>query len=181
MQSSESLFRLGIVAELITYTCFLLLPFVLYKLLAPVNRNYAILMVVLAVASVPIGFVNVTFKYSALSLLSGADYLNAFDTGQLQAQVMTLLQLYGNGTLVVQVFWGLWLFPFGYLVYKSGMLPRILGVLLMLGCIGYLIDTGGRLLYADFRETMLATYVTLPASLGEIGTCLWLLIMGAKD
>jgi hypothetical protein len=179
--ASESLFRLGIVAGFICYTAFLLLPFALYKLLSPVGKNVAVLMVAFAVVSVPISFVNLFNKLDVLSLLSGADYLQAFTTEQLHAQVMLSLDAYRNGILVSQIFWGLWLFPFGYLVFKSGFLPRVLGILLMAGCFGYLIDVFGRALFPGYSETAIASFVTLPAAFGEIGTCLWLLIVGARE
>ncbi|MEP6901822.1 MAG: DUF4386 domain-containing protein [Actinomycetota bacterium] len=179
--ASESLFRLGIVSGIICYTFFLFLPLVLYQLLKPVNETYAKLMVILALVSVPISFVNLINKFAVLSLVSGADYLKVFDHDQLQAQVLFYLDLYNNGILVVQIFWGLWLFPFGYLVYKSSFLPKILGVLLMLGCFGYLIDFIGSTLILNYSETVISHYVTLPASLGEIGICLWLLIFGVKN
>ncbi len=178
--ASESLFRLGIVSELICHTVFLLLPLVLYKLLQQVDRNLALLMVVFAVVSVPINFVNMLNKLDVLSLLSGTHFLKAFTTDQLHAQVMLSLDAYGNGILVSKVFWGLWLFPFGYLVFKSGFLPRILGILLMMGCFSYLIDFFGRLLFPGYTETVIPSLIILPASFGEIGICLWLLIMGAS-
>lgn len=176
----QTLFRLGIVGGLICYTAFLLLPLALYKLLQPVNRNAALLMVAFALVSVPISFVNLSNKLDALSLLSGADYLQAFTAQQLHAQVMLSLDAYSNGILISKIFWGLWLLPFGYLVFKSGFLPRILGILLMLGCFGYLTDVLGRLLVTGYTETAISSFVVLPASLGEIGICLWLLIMGAN-
>lgn len=179
--SSESLFRLGIVAGFICYTAFLLLPFALYKLLSPVGKSSAVLMVAFAVVSVPISFVNLLNKLDILSLVSGADYLQPFTTEQLHAQVMLSLDAYRNGLLVSQIFWGLWLLPFGYLVFKSGFLPRVLGILLMMGCFGYLIDFFGRALFPGYTETLIARFVTLPASFGEIGTCLWLLVMGARE
>lgn len=178
---SESLFRLGIAAELICYTVFLVLPFALYRLLHGVGREAAVLMVAFVVVSVPISFVSVLSKFEVLSLLSGgAEHLRAFTTEQVQAQVMLLLDAYENGFLVSQVFWGLWLLPFGYLVFRSGFLPRILGVLLMMGCFGYLIDFSGRFFFSGYTETM-AGFVGLPAAAGEIGTCLWLLIVGVRE
>ncbi|MEO6365091.1 MAG: DUF4386 domain-containing protein [Luteimonas sp.] len=136
IMASEWLFRLGIVAGLICYTTFLLLPFALYKLLSPVGKHAAALMVALAVVSVPISFVNMLNKLDILSLLGGVGYLQAFTADQLHAQVMLSLDAYSNGLLVLKIFWGLWLLPFGYLVFKSGVLPRVLGILLMLGCFG---------------------------------------------
>lgn len=179
--ATQPLFRLGIAAGAVCYVAFLLLPFALYRLLAPVHRPAAMLMVALAVTSVPLSFINLGHKLDVLTLLSGADYLQALTPAQVQAQVMLSLAAYSNGLLLTKIFWGLWLLPFGYLVFVSGILPRVLGVLLMLGCIGYLVDVAGRLLVPGFSESALAGVVTLPASLGEIGTCLWLLIFGARE
>lgn len=179
--ASESLFRLGIVSGLICYTFFLVLPLVLYKLLKPVNETYAKLMVIFAVVSVPISFINMLNEFAVLSLVSGSNYLKVFENDQLQAQVLFYLDLHNHGNLIAQIFWALWLFPFGYLVFKSGFLPKILGILLMIGCFGDLIDFFGSSLLPAYGETGISTFVTLPASFGEIGTCLWLLTMGAKD
>ena len=179
--ASEALFRFGIVTGLICYTAFLVLPLALYKLLSPVGRNAAVLMVTLAVASVPISFVSLLYKLDVLTLLSGAGYLQAFTTNQLQAQVMLSLDAYSNGILLSSVFWGLWLLPFGYLVFKSAFLPRVLGVLLMIGGFGDLCDVLGHVLFPGYVDTVIASFVTLPGSFGEIGICLWLLIMGARE
>ncbi len=180
IMASEWLFRLGIVAGLICYTTFLLLPFALYKLLSPVGKHAAVLMVAFAVVSVPISFVNMLNKLDILSLLNGAGYVQAFTTEELHSRVMLSLDAYSNGLLVSKIFWGLWLLPFGYLVFKSGFLPRVLGILLMLGCFGYLIDFLGGALFPGYTETATAGFVRLPAAVGEIGTCLWLLIVGVQ-
>ncbi|MET0755203.1 MAG: DUF4386 domain-containing protein [Pseudoxanthomonas sp.] len=177
----ESLFRLGIVAGLACYTAFLVLPLALYRLLSPFGKDAATLMVAFAAASVPFSFAMTLGKFEVLALLSGADHLHAFSAQELQARVMLALQSYRDGVLVAQIFWGLWLLPFGYLVYRSGILPRTLGVLLMLGCFGYLIDFIGKMLFPAYPESGAAAFVRLPASLGEIGICLWLLVMGARE
>ena len=177
----EIVFRFGIVSGLTCYTFFLVLPLALYKLLSPVDEIYAKLMVALATVSVPISFINILNKFAVLSLISGSRYLNVFPNNQLQAQVMFYLNQYDYGILIVQIFWGLWLFPFGYLVVKSGFLPKVLGILLMLGCVGYLTNFLGHSLFPTYSETGISSFVRLPASLGEIGTCLWLLLMGAKE
>ena len=178
--SSETLFRLGIVSGLACYTFFLFLLLALYKLLKPVNESYAKLMVLLAFVSVPMFFINVQNLFTVLSLVNGADYLNVLPAEQLHPQVLLYLDQYDNGMRIVHIFSGLWLFPFGYLVFKSGFLPRVLGILLMLGCFGYLINFLGHTLISDYSKTGISSYISLPASLGEIGTCLWLLIMGVK-
>jgi len=179
--SSEKLFRLGIISGLLCYTFFLFLPLVLYKLLNHVNRYYALLMVLLAVLSVPIFFLNIQNEFSILTLIRSGETDFGLTKQQVQSDVLFYYHQYNNGMRIVHIFSGLWLFPFGYLVFKSGMLPKILGILLMLGCLGYLINFTGNTLFEHYSELGISSYVSLPASIGEIGTCLWLLIMGAKE
>jgi Domain of unknown function (DUF4386) len=181
ISNSEMLFRLHIVSAIICYTAFLILPFVLYRLLNFVNKNMAIGMVALAVVSVPILLINWNHKMAVLTIMESADYLNVFDRSSLQAQVLLQLNYYSNGTEIASVFWGLWLLPFGYLVFRSGILPKILGVFLIAGCFGYLINFVGNFLFQSYADLSISNYVSLPASIGEIGICLWLLIMGAKE
>jgi len=178
--SNQTLFRIGIVSGLICYTFFLFLPLVLYKLLKPVNDNYAKLMVILAIISVPIYFINVQNQFTILSIVSSSNYLNGYSTEQIKSMVMLYLDQYENGMRIVHIFSGLWLFPFGYLVFKSGFLPKFLGILLMLGCFGYLINFFGNTLVSNYSEIGIASYLQLPASLSEIGICLWLLIVGVN-
>lgn len=181
IKNSTQLFKFGIAAGLLCYVCFLLLPLVLYRLFKPVHSTLAKLMVILAVVSVPISFINMQQKFAVLSLVNGEDYLHVWDAGQIQAQVMFYLNQYDKGILIVQIFWGLWLFPLGLLIYRSGMMPKVLGILLMAGCVGYLINFTGHMLIPAYGQANISGYVRLPASLGEIGTCLWLLIMGVKE
>lgn len=178
---SESLFRYGIVAGLICYIAFLFLPLVLYKLLKPVNQNYAKIMVLLAVISVPMYFINAQNQFTVLSIVNGSQVLKGFSVEQTQAMVLFYLNQYDNGMRVIHVFSGLWLFPFGYLVYHSNLLPKIFGVLLMLGCFGYLINFFGSTLFVNYSSLGIGFYISLPASIGEIGICLWLLIVGCKQ
>jgi hypothetical protein len=166
------LFGGGIAAFLVMQVAFLLLPFALYRVLGDVDRDAAILMVALAAVSVPIGLVALTHRLEALSLLQVA----AVDADTTFA---SCLQRYGLGLRIASLFWGLWLLPFGWLVLRSGRLPRLLGLLLVLGGVGYVVQVFGSLV-AGFSDSALAGYVRLPAALGEIGTCLWLLVFGAR-
>lgn len=179
--SSEPLFRVWIVTGLLCYTFFLFLPFALYKLLKSVNENYAVLMVVLAIISVPVFFLNVQNQLNILSLVSEAGGQYALSIDQNQSQVMLYLNQYHNGMRIVHIFSGLWLFPFGYLVFKSGFLLKFLGVLLMLGCFGYVINFLGHTLIPNYPKMGVSSFISLPASIGEIGICLWLLIVGVKN
>jgi Domain of unknown function (DUF4386) len=179
--ASESLYRLSLVSSLVCYLAFLLLPFVLYKLFLSVNETAAKLMVIWAVVSVPISTLNLQNKYAVLTLIHEAKYLKILTENQLHGQAMLFLDNYHNGILIVTTFWGLWLLPFGYLVYKSDFLPKILGILLMLGCFGYLINFVGNTMMPNYGETVISRFDNLPGSIGEIGICLWLLIMGIKN
>ena len=179
--ANELLFRLGFVADLIFLTVWLLLPLALYKLLKPVNNIHAVLMVLFGLVMVPIMFINNVFQFAALLLLSGADYLTVFETGQLHALVMFFLDLRETGFLMPTIFYGLWLFPFGYLVYKSGsvykagFLPKFLGALLMIGCIGYVIDFFTIFLLPDF-DVELSSFTFI----GEFLIPFWLLFIAGK-
>ena len=173
--ASESLFRLSLVSDLIRQAFMMLLPLVLYKLLKPVDRDIAMLMVIFALVSVPITMLNELTHYAALLLSSGADYLTAFEADQLQAVVMFFLDLRQYGTFIPQVL-SLWLFLLGYLVFRSGFFPRILGILLMIGGLGYLIQAVLFLLFPDFDAIIFGLF----AFVGELLFYLWLLIKGVN-
>jgi hypothetical protein len=178
--ANETLFRLGIFVGIFGYIIFALLPLALFKLLSPVNKIHAVLMVTFAVVSVPISLVNMLHKFDVLTLLGKANYLNTIDVTQLHTQIIMHLDYYRNGNQLASIFWGLWLFPFGYLVYKSGFLPKIIGVLLMFGCFGYVINFTGDFLFTSYDGSLISRVITIPGSLGEIGICLWMLIVGTK-
>ncbi len=166
------LFRAGIAAFLVMQVAFLLVPLALYRVLGDVNRCAAIAMVALAVVSVPIGLMAVTHRMEALSLLQGT----AVDA---DAAFALCLQRYGFGLRIASLFWGLWLLPFGWLVLRSARLPRVLGVLLILGGIGYVVQVFGGLV-PGLADAAWMGYVRMPAAFGEIGSCLWLLVFGAS-
>lgn len=181
ISESQTLFRMSLVVGAVCYVAFLILPFVLYRLLHSVNEVAAKLMIILSVVSVPISMLNLQNKYAVLTLLSDADYLKIFNESQVQTQLMLLLENYDKGILLVSIFWGLWLFPFGWLVYKSAFLPKIFGVLLMLGCCGYLVNFLGNTMFENYGGSLISNIASKPAALGEIGTCLWLLITGVNE
>ena len=178
---SQTLFRMSLVSSAICYVAFLLLPFILYRLLDSVNEIAAKLMIILSVVSVPISMLNLQNKYAVLTFINGTNYLKNLDASQIYSQMMLLLENYDKGILILHIFWGLWLFPFGFLVYKSGFLPKILGVLLMLGCGGYLVNFVGNTMFENFGGSLISNIASKPAALGEIGTCFWLLIRGIND
>lgn len=178
--ASQGLFRLGIAAGLICNIAFLILPLAIYKLLSPVDRNLAVLMVIPAVVSVPISLCGWVNMLDVLTLLSGRTDLVGGSAGQLNTEVIRSLARHENGVLIAEIFWGLWLLPLGLLVLRSGVFPKLLGVFLVAGCVGYLIDVFGTTLVPGYTSSVLARIATKPASIGEIGICLWLLIMGMR-
>ena len=173
LMAAEPLFRLGIVSDLIAPLILILVVVLLYKLFKPVNENMALLMVIFLVVGVPIAMLNKLNQFAALQLLTGADDLTVFTTEQSQTLALFFLRLHNQGSTLAFVFWGLWLFPLGYLVFKSGFLPKILGVLLMIACFGYVTDS-----FATFLGYRVN--VGMFAALGEVLFILWLVIKGVN-
>jgi hypothetical protein len=174
--ASEALFRLSLVSDLIRQMFLMLLPLVLYKLLKPVNKNIASLMVISALVSVPISMLNELNHFAVLLLSSGAGYLTIFKADQLNALVMFFLELRKYGTFIPQVL-SFWVLLLGYLVFKSGFLPRILGILLMLGGLCYTVQAVLFFLFPNYDAMILGLF----AFIGESLFYLWLLIRGVKD
>jgi hypothetical protein len=172
-------FRIGFVSDLISAVLFLLAAWALYVLLKPVNQNMALLFLLLNLGGVAVECVSDLFLVASALLLSGADYLKVFQTDQLQALSMLSLYLYKNGFTIAQIFFGAWLFPLGYLVFKSGFLPRILGIVLMVHCAFWLMTALQPFLFPGFDAI---TYMSYPLGfVAEFGLTLWLLIKGVKE
>ena len=178
--ASPFLFRMGIYSSVICYVAFTFLPLVLYRLLRGVNESHARTMVILALLSVPLSFINLQHKYTALSLTGKESFLQNISAEDLQSKLMFSLHQYNDGILLATVFWGLWLFPFGLLVYRSGFMPKFLGALLMLGCVGYLINFTGNTLLENYSQTGIGKYMRMLPAVAEIGTCFWLFFLGLQ-
>jgi Domain of unknown function (DUF4386) len=176
--ASETLFRLGIAAQLMGQAGFIFVALALDDLLKGVNRRRASLMVTLIVVSIPISFLNELNSIAALVLVRGADFLSVIEKPQRDALAMLFLKLHGQGFGVAEIFWGLWLFPLGLLVYKSRFLPRFLGVWLVLAGAAWVTLSLTGLLLPQY-EGKVDTY-SQPAVLGEVVFMLWLLIRGAR-
>jgi hypothetical protein len=127
----------------------------------------------------PIYFLNTINDPAALLLARGANFLSAFDKPQRDALVMVFLRMHGQGILANEIFWGLWLFPFGLLVYRSRFLPRLLGVWLILNCFAYLATSVTGILWPQYEQRV-SNWV-FPVMFGELAIMLWLVIMGAKE
>lgn len=181
IRNNVLLFRLDIIANIICYVSFMVLPLFLYKILKPVNTIMARIMVLLALMSIPISLVNITHKLDILDLMTDPILLSLFTEDILKNQIFLHLKQFSSGVTIVSIFWGSWLFPFGYLVYKAEFLPKFLGILLIAGSVGYMINLFGGILVENYYMLSISNYLSIPASLGEIGTCLWLLIMGDRN
>ena len=173
-----TLFSLGIVANLLGSVIFICLAIALYRLFREVDRTQAQLMVGLVLVSAAVGFMNELNNIAALILFRGGAFLTVFNKDQLDALGMLFVRLHGQGNVINEIFWGLWLFPFGVLVYQSRFLPRILGVWLIVNGFGYVIIslTG---LFSPEHYSKVFTW-SQPVLFGEIAIMLWLLIKGAK-
>jgi len=176
---SERLFRLGIVSELICAAEFIYLLWALYRLLCGVNKTHSALMVMWGLACVPLMAVNVVSEIAALTLLRGADFLSFLDQPHREALAMLFLDLHRYGYVVGWIF-GPWLFHLGALIYRSGFLPRLVGLLLIAAGFGYLADSVTPLLLPSYANVV-GRFASIPLMLGEPAIILWLLIIGAKD
>lgn len=174
IMANEMLYRVGFVFDIINFTGFLLLPLTLYLLLKTVNKSIALLMVIFVLASVPIIMLNMINHLAALLILNGGDYLTVFTSDQLNALVLLFLNMHEIGYSIGTIFFGLWLLPLGYLVFKSDYFPKILGVLLVISCFGYLLDLSA-LYLLDFKLG-----IGLFTAIGEMIFILWLLVKGVK-
>ena len=173
--SSEPLFRLGILSALLVQVVNIFVVLALYRLLKPANKNMARLMVIFLLLGVPIAMLNELNQFVVLLLVHGANYMTVFTADQLHALVPLFLDLHGLGISIAGIFWGLWLFPMGYLVFKSGFLPPVLGILLIIGCFGYLIESLAAILFPNFGVN-----IALFTFWGEVLFPLWLLIKGVN-
>src|SRR5262245_3082202 len=175
----ESLFRLGIFTELVGATLFIFVTLALYRLLKDVNRGLAVVMVILGGLMVaPLFFANSVNDAGALMFARG-DFLSVFDRPQREAMVMLFVRLHDHLIFANAFFWGLWLFPLAALVYKSGFLPRLIGVWLAVAGVAWLAFSFTRIVTPQYEWVI--DKVFNPASFGEILFMFWLLIRGAKE
>jgi Domain of unknown function (DUF4386) len=174
----ETLFRFGIAGELVSQILFMWVALALYDLLKGVNQRRASLMLTLIVVSIPIALLNELNALAALILARGADFLSVFDESQRDALAMLFISLHNRGFDIAEIFWGLWLFPLGLLVYRSGFFPRILGVLLMISCCAYVVDAFAPIALPQYIQVV--SRWTSPLRLGEPIFMIWLLVMGAR-
>ncbi|HYE24604.1 MAG TPA: DUF4386 domain-containing protein [Clostridia bacterium] len=172
-------FRLGILSELLCGVILIFLVLALYRLFKGVSQYQAVLMVIVGgVIPATIDFLNPLNDAAALMLIRGEDFLSAFDKPQRDALAMLFLRLHHQLVVAAEILWGLWLFPLAILTYRSGFLPRFIGVWLAVNGVAYVAISFTGLLLPQY-ETMVSN-IAFPALLGEIALMLWLLIKGAK-
>lgn len=169
----------SILGSIVGQIGFILLALTLYRLLRKTSEAQARLMLAFVLVAVPIMFVNIVFQAGAYLLLDRAGFLGAFSEAQQKALAMLLVHLHVVGLHVVDVFWGLWLLPLGLLVYRSGLFPGILAILLLASGGAYVLDSLSYLV-APGVFSVLERYLSIPEAAGEMAMLFWLLIKGVK-
>jgi len=175
--ASQGLFRVGMVTDSLVFLIEIALTVLLYVLVKPVNKTLSLVAAFSRLAMTVIQGINLLNHFIILLLLSGASYLTIFAPDQLQALVMLFLNAHESAVLIWGLFFGLHLLVLGYLVYKSGYLPKVLGILLLIVALCYLIQDFGNMLFPEYKA--LFTSIGSLAFL-EIAFPLWLLIKGVN-
>ena len=165
ISGNELLFRVGIVGRLVTQLLYIIIPLLLYQLFKSTNKTQALLMVILALVSVPITMHNETYQLMAIQFVKEPEMM------------MNYLNTYSEGMTISMLFWGLWLFPLGYLAYKSGYFPKFIGILLIIGGVGYTLGILVELLFPDMTALKSVLEVL---TFGEVIFILWLVFMGVR-
>src|SRR5262249_47322846 len=178
IRASESLLRFGIGCEILVSIMFIFVVVALYRLFKPVNETHALAMMILLLISIPISLLSVVDEVVALIVVSGADFLSVFDSGQLNALAYIFMRLHSRTLVVAEIFWGLWLVPFGILIIRSPFIPSAFGYLLFVSGLGYVASSLTFLLLRGYGPVV----VTVASKLifFELPIIFWLLIWGAK-
>lgn len=174
----ETMWRLAIFGDLLGQVIFICLGIALYRLLSNVSKPWAALMVGFVVVSAAVAFLNALNNVAALILFRGGTFLAVFDKAQLNALGYLFIRLHGQGTTMAELFWGLWLFPFGWLMFRSGFMPRWIGVWLLINGFGYVLLSAIGFFFPGYQDK--AFLYLQPVLFGELATMLYLLIKGAN-
>jgi hypothetical protein len=174
----ETLFRVSILGDLVGHVIFICLGFVLYSLLRDVNRMWAVAMLGFVLVQGAVGSFNALNSIAAVIFFRGADFLAVIDKAQRDALAMSFLRLHNQGFLINEVFSGVWLFPLGLLVFRSGFLPRLVGAWLMIACFGWLFISVIAMVFPAYYDRVFN--FTQPVVLGEMAFALWLLVRGVN-
>jgi len=177
--TSEQMYRIGFVADLVTLICGTVLSLIFYILFKPVNKNLSLLALIFSITAGAVMAVNLLNQFAPLLLLHNSGYLKAFTMEQLQTLSLFFLNFQSQGYNISLLLFAFYFPIIGYLVYKSNFLPRILGVIYTLAGAGYLINSLAWFLFPQLAA-YLFPYVLLPAFIGESSMCLWILFKGVK-
>ena len=176
--SSQFLFRLHIMNGVVSVVLFMFIALALYQLFKDVDRTQAKLMAILVIIQVPMALISTLSQFAVLEFARGAGYLSVFSKAQLDALAMLFINLDGQLTVAYELFWGLWLFPLGWLVIKSRFLPRFIGIWLIINGAAYVVTYFVGTLFPQYLS--LTSKITTPLIMGELAFMLWLLIMGIR-
>jgi len=177
--ANSGLVLFSVMADLLQATVFVFLALALYVLLKHVNKNAARAMVILVAIATTIMCLNEVFQFAALQVAGDGSYVDAFGAAGSNALVMLLMDIHHYGFLIAQIFFGSWLVPLGYLAYRSGMFPKALGVVLIVGSVSYLVDMPVAFLAPDLSE-QIHGFLAIPPAIAEIWTLGYLLVKGVK-
>lgn len=175
VSASPTLFRVAFATDLANITFFVLAALVLYALLRNVNPNVAIAMVVLNTVAAAIMCANMINHFAALRVATNPGMTSTAS----EELVQLFVDMHSNGYAIAQIFFGLWLLPLGYLTYRSGFLPKALGVMLMIGSASYVTELVAEFLFPGMEDNALLL-IAAPAAVAEVSFLLWLLVKGAK-
>jgi hypothetical protein len=179
IRASATLFRVGFVVDLVGATVFLLTAMALYLLLKHVNQLAAAAMVTFVAVSVAISCLNLLNQYTALTIATSDTYARSFGKAGSDALALLFTGMQHNGGLINTIFFGVWLLPLGWLVIKSGYFPKVLGVLLIAGCFGWLALFFAHFLAPDLGKNI-AVFVDALDGIGELSFVAWLLAIGVR-
>jgi len=175
----ESLFRFAMAADLVGAVVLVCMGMAFYRLFENVDRHLAVLVVIFGgVMPALLYLVNSVSDAAALMIVRGADFMSVFDKPQRDALAVMFLELHDHQTTAAEILWGVWLFPLGTLVYRSGFLPRFLGIWLIVNGVTYVIMSLTGVLAPPYQD--LVGKYGQPALMGELALVLWLLIKGAQ-
>ena len=178
IEASELLYRSGIYVGLLSSLIYLLVALALYRLLKHVSETQATLMVAFVVLGVAASFANTFNMLAVLIILGKPDFLSVFDPAQLDGVAYLFVRLESHGTQIIQIFWGLWLIQMGILVYRSGFIPKIIGVSLWLAASAYLMSSFTFVLLPQYKAALSPIITGL--EMLELPIIFWLLIVGAR-
>src|SRR5688572_8758279 len=181
IMAADSLYRAAIVSSLFSQIFLFFLGLTLFHLFQKVDKRLATALVASVIIAVAIAVVNTLNHFGALLVLGQADYLNVFNSEQLNAIAMTLIRLANSaGQGLLEIFWTPYYFVFGLLIFKSRFMPKIFGILLMIMGAGFALNVFEKFLFPQFYPALFSQLAMFGGGLGGIPTMLWLLIKGAN-